>query len=150
MINVYMWPFKGISEWGHASMDVDDGSPPGTCYISWWPDGENISHPDDNIGYCSDTYTDRKYEIDKKAEGDNEPSTLSFVGLDESKIKAYWLDLLRSKEQYCTTRFNCSSAVYQALLAGGAAPRNVTPAFWTPQEVFKYAQEVARALQGTK
>jgi hypothetical protein len=150
MLRVYSWP-ENLSQdsLGHAAMTVFGGSPPGKMYISWWPDHVTTTQQLSRYIYCSSAYHNRTYAGDKYYEGGVMPRHVEIYALDETKIKSYWLDLLKSPRLWCTTSFNCSTCVYEALRAGGG-PLEPRVAMWTPSQVYWYALHLSVALSGSQ
>ncbi len=171
MISIYIWDFQGKEDaWGHASMKVTGGTPPGEIYISWWPESKNrigqIPYVDEierlignEIPYVDDIYTvsaikNRTYKNDVAGEGGDPNRTIIFTGLDETKIKTWWENLLRNTHaQWTTLGQNCSTTVAQALAVGAAG--DIVSSFgwlstwntvWKPDDVLYYALEIKKAI----
>jgi len=92
MIRVYIWDYKGSDvAWGHASMKIDGGDPPGSIYISYWPQGahRDRSSVSDNL-YCVDPIRGRTYNDDVADEGQAPDHVVTLDGLNETAIKKWW------------------------------------------------------------
>ena len=95
MITVYVWNFRGTSvAWGHASMRVNGGSPPGEVYISWWPQGSGRSPKVPGVDqiYTVTAIRGRTYADDVRDEEQAPDHVIIFSGLDETAIKTWWAD----------------------------------------------------------
>ena len=67
-------------------------------------------------------------------------------GLDEAAIADWW-EKYRFDRIWKSTRRNCSTTIAHALMAGGA--RHVHHLIWTPNNVRKYAEQLAGQLPGS-
>jgi len=160
MIRVHVWNFLGSSQaWGHASLHINHE------YISWWPGGEN-RHPKLTNGVPvysvahiqGQTYKDDQHleARDPKGEIPQPPDhTIPLNGLDEKRILTWWKMYSRPGRPWTTLGQNCSTTVARAMALGGGddysegfggwwASWNT---IWTPADVLRYAQAIARGLR---
>lgn len=135
MIEVFVWAFRDTDSWGHASMRVGGGTPPGPQYISWWPNGSRDSKWLSLGGklYCAGVIPNQTFESDVRGEDRTLPSetirldgkTGNKAGLDETAIKTWWRQLSVAGTEWCTLGPNCSTIVAYALsVRGGDAYSN--------------------------
>jgi hypothetical protein len=160
MITVYVWDYTATmgksGNWGHASMEVTGGTPAGTQYYSWWPQSENRQpklHESIPI-YEVLAIRNRTFADDCRDEGDRLPKNpdhkITISSLDETKVKAYWQNLLDNDPKWSTLGQNCSTTVARALMAGGGDSKvklkdwwhqwNVV---WAPDDVVRYAVAIS-------
>ena len=154
LVTVYIWNYRGSSTaWGHASLQVDGGTPAGTTYVSWWPSatGRVPKHagapgPIGQI-YSAPGIQGRKYVDDVQDEEMPPDHTITLNGLDETAIKKWWSDFRNGTNQWKTLSQNCSTTVAQALKAGGADKYATGVSgwwgswnfVWTPSDVLRLA-----------
>jgi hypothetical protein len=164
MIRVFVWPFRGSKvAWGHASMEVDGGSPKGTIYISWWPQGLGRQHKAIHSSlYCVGAIPNRTFSQDFSDEGRLRPETILLdgssdagVGLDETAIKAWWGSLRsRGFTDWCTLGPNCSTVVAYALAKGGSDKFSTVWRdarwVWSPPSVAHYAHGIADGIRSAR
>ena len=84
-IKVYVWKPKGDDSYGHASMELSDGT-----YISWWPEYGGKAEQAKKKAHG---FQNRTLEDDVRDEERNPDRTFiipSKVGLDEGEIKKWW------------------------------------------------------------
>lgn len=156
MITVYVWNYTGKNDnWGHASMLVDGGLPPGPRYYSWWPQGpgRDYTFHESLPIYAVQAIRNRSYQDDMRDEGRMRPKApdhvIKITKLDETKVKAYWKSLLDNDPTWRTLGQNCSTTVARALMAGGGDSKvklgdwwhqwNVV---WKPDDLLRYAQAI--------
>jgi hypothetical protein len=120
MATVYIWkhPYMKSSA-GHASMVVDGGQPPGTIYISWWPEKRGIKSI--TIGVRRAVHARLGQDEVSTAEGRAPDSTLRLQGPDETRIKAFWTHWLQNEKRWGLSS-ECATTVGQALKEGGGEP----------------------------
>ena len=160
MITVYVWNYTATlgkgGTWGHASVKVTGGSPAGSEYFSWWPQGvgrEAKIH--DSIPlYEVKAILNRTFEDDCRDEGDARgPKAPDYEividKLDESQVKAYWRDLLLNDPKWSTLGQNCSTTVARSLMAGGGDAKTALldwwhtwNVVWKPDDVVRYASAI--------
>jgi hypothetical protein len=163
MVTVYIWNFRGANvAWGHASMHVTGGDPPGAIYISWWPQntGRQSKIPRapgilQNV-YSVPAIVGRTYAADVTDEGQAPDHTIDLPGLDESAIKAWWRTMSTDlNARWTTLGQNCSTTVANALAKGGGDDLtegvggwwkqwNVV---WKPDDVLDYARAIKSGLK---
>jgi hypothetical protein len=167
MIKVIIWDFRGVNvAWGHASMSVDGGEPPGGIYISWWPSRDNRQPKFPKAGgllrqvYSVQAIMGRTYDDDVQGEDNKPPDhVIRLNGLDETAIKTWWHDLLQSSDTiWSSLGQNCATTVARALKAGGGD--DMTTGFggwwdswnvvWTPNDVLDYALAIQRGIASRK
>lgn len=157
-VTVCIWP-SGVFfiPAGHASLLLPDGT-----YISWWPINEK-SNPQMPMlvqemqrlagSFNAPAVRDRTFEADKAAEHDTSPMRVDLVGLDVAKIKGWW-EAFRNDPQsrYKLLEQNCSTTVFQALMAGGAGSILTSreqqrylavKKVWTPGWIHEFAHTLA-------
>ena len=148
MVKVHVWT-KNSEHVGHAALTI------GTTYISFWPDGDagkkdlkiKTSQPGTFMASLAD---------DIRNEGNRQPITVNLAKLNENSMLDF-IETLRIKApRYQLARNNCSHIVAQCLEAGAEKP-SFTPSakeygklgsvlgygIWTPQQVLRYARELA-------
>lgn len=148
MITVYVWKPRGDA-WGHASMQVNGGSPSGSLYISWWPrsavaGGKRTVH----------AIRDREFAHDVHDEKRNPDHTIIFSALDETAIKKWWGQLQKGPHMWSTLSLNCSTVVAHAIHAGGGEDMvtrfdgwwNNWNIVWKPEDVLDYALTVRSGI----
>lgn len=149
MLQVHVWlPHDNMV--GHASLSFAGN------YVSFWPeDGAGKkdlkikrSHP----GHFMDALHE-----DIKAEGNRQPVTVVVNNFDADKLEDFILDLQRRAPRYQLAKYNCSNVVAECLMtACGKEPSFYPTAhdygklgkilgrgIWTPNEVLRYARELA-------
>jgi hypothetical protein len=167
MTSVFIWNFRGSAAgWGHASMLVDGGSPPGANYYSWWPSGadrtrklpltSSVIPPLANV-YTARAILGRSFEDDMRGEAEGlrvamlpPDHTVAITGLKESAIKAWWDRLIATNPLWKTLNQNCSTTVARALEAGGgdthASWWSSWNTVWHPNDVLQYALSIQKGL----
>ncbi len=135
-LEVYVWNYRGSkTAWGHASMTLNDGT-----HISWWPDN-NGTPPTKKI-YEADAFPNQTYQDDVNLEGMPPDHTIIINGLNENKIKDWWLNF-KTNNKWKTLSQNCSTTVAEALKEGGAGSfwsLKDNNLFWTPEDVRVFAE----------
>lgn len=166
MVIVYVWNFLGAKvAWGHASMEVTEGQPAGSFYISWWPsgNGRDPKFPGSKGGllYSTAALRGRRFDDDCAGEAEDVPEVLRnrllydsagralrlpdhairIPGLNESAIKRWWTDLNRGNDPtWRTLSKNCSTIVARGLSAGGADRRLSGTGWWHSWNVVWHPQ----------
>lgn len=143
-------------------MQVFSGLPAGTQYISWWPGSRNKERD----FYWGGFDPVESYEVEQsdRYEGRKSDRYIDIYGLDETKIKTWWVKRTGSKNsRYSVTESSCATTVFLALVCGGSY--KFTPWYYadnytifsefppdpeahdyptfTPQKVFDYAMLVS-------
>jgi hypothetical protein len=151
---IYVWRRQWTEAMGHASMALADGT-----YISWWPENGNESL------YGTPAYQNRTLADDVRAEGTNKDGThvkdyypdfvIGLTGFDQSAIKSWWTNFKPNHTWHLYNQ-NCSTTVYQALVAGGlqtvfppATTIYPTVPIWWPAQVASLAESVIEYQAGT-
>lgn len=158
MVTVFVWNYRGKSEaWGHASMLVNGGTPGGSVYVSWWPEGQGRegSLPfgiGDGYLYSVPAINGRTFNDDVQGEDGHHPDhTINLEGLDETEIKTWWNKLLNdTQSRWSTLGQNCSTTVARGLMAGGGDKLvkgiggwwKSWNTVWKPNDVLDYAQAI--------
>jgi hypothetical protein len=157
MITVYIWGFRESVAWGHASLRVNGGTPPGEIYISWWPesDGQRTKVPGIPQIFTVNAIRGRKYEDDVAGEGQPPDHVINFSALDETAIKKWWTQLLQGAHpQWSPLIQNCSTIVAHALAAGAGDDMvtgfegwlNSWNTVWKPEDVLNYTWAIQRGI----
>ena len=166
-IKVYVWKPKGDDSYGHASMELSDGT-----YISWWPlqggkaqqgGSGDLAFPKQTVNadlsgvgrdpvlkHTADTDQPgegrdlvRKHTLDDDVQDEGRNPDLVFVvpskvDLKEDDIKSWW-ENIETKDEYNLCN-NCYGAVKCAVEAGGA---KVDETFTETQSgLIKYMEEM--------
>ncbi|WP_165681830.1 hypothetical protein [Metapseudomonas otitidis] len=169
---IYIWNFRAHPlnfAYGHAALFVRDKRGR-EAYISWWPrpntelpvsEGGHRRIPDPKIPYAYDAQAvaHRSYRRDVDIEEQEADHSFKIKGLDEEKIIDYFEDLTLLKDgvqhsgpilPWSAKYNNCSTVVYNALLAGGANKYSNVYLFstlWTPNRVHEYAKDVKHKIE---
>jgi hypothetical protein len=161
MVRVFVWTAAGKQSWGHASLEVNGGTPMGVTYVSWWPRSDHRSKALSLGGdlFCATAFTDRSFFDDVRGEDGRRPShTVDLpgedphrVGLNETAIKAWWSQLRSTgKAKWCTLAPNCSTITAFALTVGGGARFsdmwNRANLIWSPSSVVDYARAIQSGI----
>ena len=141
MVEVYLWQ---TGSFGHISLKVDDGSPPGTMYLSRFPASM--------WGMLAGGGYDQKYAQDLRSYG--APSVVRLSRLNETSVKKAVVHAEKTMI-YSFLEANCSTHVKFCLdagIGGLSIISNMGGAFGfvlndSPWGVFHYA-EALRALYG--
>lgn len=139
--NNHEHPFGGHTYPGHAALSIRDRWDQDAFfmdYVSWWP-----NEGDDRRATPNQTFLH-----DLKEEGYAPDHVIHVTGLNETAMKAAWMQILNSVREYGFLRHNCSTIVARVLKAGSSAGgvllRN--NAIWTPLKV----KRLALAMGGQK
>ncbi len=140
---------------GHASLTV------GEDYISFWPVGE-AGKKDLKIKRSQPGMLVPGLHEDIINEGHRKPVTVELRGLNEEAVLEYVAELRANTPRYQLARNNCSHVVAAALEAGAGGPASFRPhaghyggklgqilgaGIWTPDQVLKFAQELAASTK---
>ena len=131
-IKVYVWKPKGDDRYGHASMELSDGT-----YISWWPEYGGKAEQKTKR---APGFQNRTLEDDVRDEERNPDRTFiipSKVGLEEGEIKKWWAK--KKSEEKWNIFNNCCDAVKGAIEAGGA--KVATTWIETPDKIIEYMED---------
>lgn len=144
LLTVHIWDYRGKdSAWGHASITLEDGT-----HISWWPSGQRDYLIRSNVPIYSAKPNDpQTYGDDVRLEGQNPDWQLKITGLDEDKIKNWWLSY-KNTHEWKTISNNCSTIAYRALHEGGGSGK--FHLLWRPDLVKEYAEETAKKIKNKK
>jgi hypothetical protein len=135
---------------GHASMSI------GQDYISFWPDG-GAGEKDLKIKRSQPGPLVQSLHEDIFSEGHRQPITVILTNIDEEAVLDYVATLRANTPRYQIAKNNCSHVVVAALEAGsrkkpsfrpdaghyGRLGRTLGVGIWTPDQVLKFAQELA-------
>jgi len=148
MVTVYVWnAHYAHGSAGHASLAVTGGQPPGTAYISWWPEKRNLKTI--TVGVRRGVHARLADDELSTAEGRKPDHTVRLEGLDETSIKSFWTRSVRHGE-YQGVSHNCATTVARALEAGGGdhyAPKQASHLVWMPLEVLHFALAIHHGLR---
>lgn len=151
MVRVHIW-MPNTEHVGHTALTI------GNVYVSFWPEGEagkkdlkiKRSHPSAFMASLQD---------DVINEGNRQPITVSISGkIDESALLDHIEKIRRDAPRYQLAKNNCSHVVAQCLFvacqkkptfvpnasAYGRAGKVLGHGIWTPDQVLKYARELAK------
>jgi hypothetical protein len=160
VVTVFIWDYRGKGvAWGHASIKIDGGDPPGEVYISYWPQaaGRERSKISNNL-YCVVPIRLRTYDDDVQGENNHTPNhQIQLDGLNETAMKTWWVGVTGDlKAQWCTLSNNCSTTVANALYNGGGDDIaddwwwTTHTIVWKPDKVLAYALAIRYGLQAAK
>lgn len=150
MLKVHIWPpAPGLV--GHASISFE------TTYVSFWPEGRagkvdlkiKRSHPGAFISALQD---------DIRSEGGRQPMTVGIKNYDRAKLARHIADLIENAPRYQLARNNCSHVVARCLEVACEKSASFVPnardysragklfgcGIWTPNDVLRYAKELAK------
>ncbi len=135
---------------GHASLSF------GTNYVSFWPeDGAGKkdlkikrSHPGSFISALQE---------DIEAEGGRQPISVMIPNINQEKLSQHVVILISDTPRYQLARYNCSNVVAECLKVAcdkdpsflptaqdyGRLGRLLGRGIWTPNEILRYARELA-------
>ena len=153
-VEVYVWEQAGSFgdsnfQWGHASMKIKNNSNVPDTYISLWPNQEaRIISQNKLIAniYTAPAFQNRTFQQDRNAEGRAPDHIITINGLNEKDIYDWWKN---NKSTWSSLSNNCSTAVANALKAGGADVRfynewSAHNNIWTPTDVAEYAKDIKK------
>lgn len=149
MLQVHVWEPHGNMV-GHASISF------GLNYVSFWPADAagkkdlkiKTSHPSAFMGALAE---------DIRSEGNRQPITIIIPNINEAKLTKFVADLMSNMPRYQLARYNCSHVVAECLKVAcdqepsfqpcahdyGQLGKMLGRGIWTPNEVLRYAQELA-------
>lgn len=149
MLKVHVWPPHGNMV-GHASLSF------GANYVSFWPEDAagkkdlkiKRSHPG--------SFMNALHE-DIQAEGGRQPTTVVLPHINEAKLSRFIADLMSNTPRYQLAKYNCSNVVAECLKVAcekepsfhpcaqdyGRLGRTLGRGIWTPNEILRYARELA-------
>ncbi|KAK3104509.1 hypothetical protein FSP39_003686 [Pinctada imbricata] len=138
-IKVIIWKYTGLSNVGHAALQLSDGT-----YISWWPI-MNEGGLKKTVLNSVEAYRNRTFDLDNNAEdGDPEIVEIPVSQAQEQAVKNWWTGVLANRnEKYNLRTNNCSTIVYRALREAGCSKAKNEPIIspWTPNMVLNYAKQ---------
>jgi len=149
---VHIWSYRGKNEaWGHASMTLDDQTPP--VHISWWPSGVGRQAMPflPNI-YSAPARDPQTFADDVSLEGQPPDKDIVITSLNEAKIVTWW-NGFKPTHLWKTLSQNCSTTVADGLKAGDASSAHSIwgavrlqwtshDIVWTPADVEAYANAI--------
>ncbi len=149
MLKVHVWPPHGNMV-GHTSLSF------GSNYVSFWPE-EGAGKVDLKIKRSHPGHFMSALHEDIKAEGNRQPITVTIPSLDADKLSRHVANLISNRPRYQLARYNCSNVVAECLnIACNKAPsfhpsahdygklgKVLGRGIWTPNEVLRYARELA-------
>lgn len=150
MLKVHVWPPHGGMV-GHTSLSF------GADYISFWPQ-DSAGKKDLKIKRTHPGHFMAALQEDIRAEGGRQPITVVINNVNRTELAKHIANLIANKPSYQLARNNCSNIVAECLeVACGAGPSFKPSAhdygklgkvlgrgIWTPNEVLRYANELAR------
>ena len=151
MIKVYVWS-KNAEFVGHAALSI------GNVYVSFWPEGA-AGKKDLKIKRSHPGALMQSLQHDIKNEGNRQPIIVAIrYGIDEDRLLKYIRSLQENTPKYQLARRNCSNIVAECLLeasqkepsfvptasAYGRVAKTLGRGVWTPDQVLKYARELAK------
>ncbi|NJM33055.1 MAG: hypothetical protein HC848_09710 [Limnobacter sp.] len=135
---------------GHASLSF------GANYVSFWPEDAagkkdlkiKRSHPGSFITALHE---------DIQAEGGRQPTTVVIPHINEAKLSRFIADLMSNTPRYQLAKYNCSHVVAECLEVAcekepsfhpcahdyGSFGKTFGRGVWTPNEILRYARELA-------
>ena len=141
-VTVYVWG-PHSEQVGHASMKLGDGT-----YVSLWPGEDKAGKKTKSKkGKKQDIHTSENLDEDTEAEGRGPDHTFSICGLNESKIRSWWIGF--NKQCWSWTQ-NCCQTVIDGLREGGSDNKLSGTAkvyygvtlVWTPRRVADYCRDL--------
>lgn len=149
MVKVHIW-LRDANHVGHTALTI------GNVYVSFWPDG-GADKKDLKIKRSQPGSFMSDLQDDITNEGNRQPLTITIPRLDEDKILDYVESIHRKIPRYQLARHNCSHVVFQCLNAGSTQKPSFIPSageysrmgkflgigIWTPDQVLRYARELA-------
>ncbi len=148
-MQVHVW-LPDSSNVGHTSLSI------GEDYISFWPHG-SAGKKDLKIKRSQPGMLVPSLHEDIVNEGHRQPITIELSSLDEAAVLDYIVELRANTPRYQLARNNCSHIVAGALEAGAGGKASFRPhagqygnlgrilgaGIWTPDQVLKFARELA-------
>ena len=149
MLKVYVWMPHGNMV-GHASLAFRAN------YVSFWPE-DAAGKKDLKIKRSHPGSFMNALQEDIQAEGGRQPITVVIPNVNEEKLEEFILDLQRNTPRYQLARYNCSNVVAECLKVAcdkepnfyptakdyGKLGRTLGRGIWTPNDVLRYARELA-------
>jgi len=150
-MQVHVWlPTAGNP--GHTSLAV------GEDYISFWPEGGGATTKNDlKYRRSHPGMLVQSLQTDIRLEQYRRPITVELQGLNEAAVLDYLAGLRANTPRFQMARNNCSYVVATALEAGAGGKASFKPnagkygmlgrflggGIWTPDQVLKFARELA-------
>ena len=149
MLKVYVWPPHGNMV-GHSSLSF------GTDYISFWP-ADTAGKKDLKIKRSHPGHFMAALQEDIYSEGGREPITVLIPCVNEKNLAKHISDLISNAPRYQLAKNNCSNIVADCLKVASGKTATFRPSahdygrlgkvlgrgIWTPNEVLRYANELA-------
>ncbi len=153
MLQVHIWPPLGNMV-GHASLSF------GTNYISFWPE-DSAGIKDLKIKRSHPGAFMNALHEDIQAEGGRQPTTITISKVDADKLSKFIADLISDTPRYQLAKYNCSHVVAECLKVACNQDPSFQPSakdygklgkilgrgIWTPNEILRYALELAKSTQ---
>lgn len=149
MLKIHVWQPHGNMV-GHASLSF------GANYVSFWPEDAagkkdlkiKRSHPG--------SFMNALHE-DVQAEGGRQPITVTIPHINQEKLSRFVAELISNAPRYQLARYNCSNVVAECLKIAcdrepgfrptahdyGRIGKVLGRGIWTPNEILRYARELA-------
>lgn len=149
MLKVHVWPPHGNMV-GHSSLSF------GANYVSFWP-ADSAGKKDLKIKRSHPGHFMAALQEDIRSEGGRQPITVTIPCANEERLARHIADLISNAPRYQLAKNNCSNVVAECLkVASGKEPtfhptahdygklgKTLGRGIWTPNEVLKYARELA-------
>lgn len=154
MLKVHVWPPHGNMV-GHASLSF------GANYVSFWPQ-EGAGKKDLKIKRSQPGHFMAALQEDIASEGNRRPITVTIPNVNEDALAKFIADLISNVPRYQLAKYNCSNVVAECLkVACGKEPSfhpcaqdygrlggTLGQGIWTPNEILRYARELAAVHSG--
>lgn len=151
MLQVHVWPPHGNMV-GHASLSY------GADYVSFWPE-DAAGKKDLKIKRSHPGQFMNALREDIQAEGNRQPITVTILKVNEQNLSKHISDLISNTPRYQLAWNNCSNIVADCLKAAcdqepsfqpcahdyGKLGKTLGRGIWTPNEVLRYARELAES-----
>lgn len=141
---------------GHASLSFSSN------YVSFWPN-DGAGKKDLKIKRSHPGHFMVGLQEDIAAEGDRKPITVIIPESNEQELSRFIADLMSDTPRYQLARYNCSSVVAECLKVAcdkdpsfhpsaheyGRLGKLLGRGIWTPNEILRYARELAQVKKAT-
>ncbi len=149
MLKVHVWPPHGNMV-GHASLSFENN------YISFWPE-DSAGKKDLKIKRSQPGHFMQGLRDDIAAEGGRKPITITITVYNSEDLSKFIADLIDNTPRYQLAKCNCSNVVAECLKIAcrkeasfvptaydyGRTGRILGRGIWTPNEILRYARELA-------
>jgi hypothetical protein len=149
VLKVHVWQPQGNMV-GHASLCF------GANYVSFWPE-DSAGKKDLKIKRSHPGSFMNALQEDIRAEGGRQPVTVTILNINQEKLSRFVADLISNTPRYQLARYNCSNVVAECLKVAcdrdpsfrptahdyGRVGKVLGRGIWTPNEILRYARELA-------